>query len=374
MRTLLRYPSCYLAVPMLVSCLATFLTYAVPDAYRGGVYLLAGASVAIIVLDAVVGIRLPPIRTFEAMDFCHTGEGVVALAFAAIVLAFCLVDVALFPIPLIVDPAAYDSLQAGRTFVRHISDMSWVLPPIALLCIRNRLLSSAVILAGFLFPVLVLDRNRLMAALFSLLMVLVLRRRFAAPFPWMTVTLVTLVVAVTFSTLGTLRSGSLDFLTLPFSGFFGHVPEAMKWLLLYATGGVYNFGAILAKGYRNADFLLNQIVPFRGSVATLDTGIPLDAPTINVGTEFLPFLMAFGRAGALGSVLALYAMLLWGVKTLRSRISPFTLLIFLRLAYVCVMSPFAPQAFTWTNFGFLALCLALPKLTFVLPIAERAVP
>ena len=37
---------------------------------------------------------------------------------------------------------------------------------------------------------------------------------------------------------------------------------------------------------------VNQLVPFSGSVATAGTGIPLDAPNINVGTEFLPFLLA----------------------------------------------------------------------------------
>ncbi len=38
-------------------------------------------------------------------------------------------------------------------------------------------------------------------------------------------------------------------------------------------------------------------------------------------------------------------MLLWSVQRLRPTVPLFSLLIFLRVSYVCVMSPFAPQAY-----------------------------
>jgi hypothetical protein len=66
-------------------------------------------------------------------------------------------------------------------------------------------------------------------------------------------------------------------------------------------------------------------------------------------------------------MLALYAWLLWSVRRLRPAVSLFPLLIFLRVAYVCVMSPFAPQAFTWTNVGFIGLCLVMQAFAFLLP-------
>jgi len=34
---------------------------------------------------------------------------------------------------------------------------------------------------------------------------------------------------------------------------------------------------------------------------------------------------------------------------------------------VCVMSPFAPQAFTWTNVGFVGLCLFMQVVAAWLP-------
>ena len=138
------------------------------------------------------------------------------------------------------------------------------------------------------------------------------------------------------------------------------------------TAGPYNFAAILAKGYHNADFLLNQVVPLRGSIATAGTGIPLDSPTINVGTEYFPFLMALGPAGAVAAMLGLYAMLVWSARRLRASTSLFSLLIFLRMAYVAAMAPFAPQAYTFMSAGFIALCLLMQLFAAWLP--QRPVP
>ena len=369
MKALLRYPSFYFTVPMFVSCLVTLACFRLPDNYLPGIYLLAGVSAVFVVVDSVIQIRLPPGSTFAAMQFVGTREGLVAAVFGMIIIAFCLIDVTLFPIPLIVDPSSYATLEDGRAAIRHVSYMSWTLPPIALLCLRNRTSRYLFILVGFIFPILVIDRNRLLAALFSTLVVLALRKKTTAPLPWVTIALLTTIVAATFSVLGIIRTGSLDFLPLPFSDFFQSSPPALKWLFLYASAGIYNFSAILAKNYHNADFLLNQLVPLRGSIATLGTDIPLDAQTINVGTEYFPFLMALGWPGALGAILALYAMLVLSVTLLCWRITPFLILIFLRMSYVCVMAPFAPQAFTWSSFAFVLLCLLCHCFAITLPTA-----
>jgi hypothetical protein len=203
--------------------------------------------------------------------------------------------------------------------------------------------------------------------LFSLALVIVFRRDELKPLPWKMVSALMVVGGSVFSILGALRSGSLDTVTLPFSALYLAAPQGIKWLLLYSSAGPYNFGAMVAKHYINADFLFNQVVPFSGSIATAGTSIPLDASNINVGTEFLPFLLAFGPVGAIVSMLVLYALLLWSVRRLRATASLFPLLIFLRVSYVCVMSPFAPQAFIWTNVVFIALCLAMQTAAALLP-------
>lgn len=367
MRSLLRLPSAYLGLPMLLTCGLTLLAYDLPPGYLDGIVLLVAVSLAIMLFDVLAGLRLPEASRFRARDYAGSREALVALAFAAGIVLFCLLDLTLFPIPLIDAPASYAQMEGGRAHVRHISDMCWVLPPIGLLCTRNRWLRGALMAFGFAFPVLVIDRNRVFAALFATALILLFRRDEARPLPWKTVGLLAIAGGTVFSVLGILRSGTLDTVTLPFSDTYRAMPVGIRWLLLYASAGPYNFAAMLAKHYVNASFLINQLVPMAGSIATAGTDIPLDASNINVGSEFLPFLLALGPFGAAFSMAALYALQRWSVRRLYPRVSLFALLIFLRMAYVCVMSPFAPQAFTWTNAGFIALCLVLQAFAALLP-------
>ena len=372
MRRLLRQPSSFLALPIFAACGLALVTYDFPAAYLDGIFVLSVTMAILMLFDAFAGERLPAFARFRERHYAGTRQAFVALAFAIAVALACLLDLALFPIALISDPATYATMEGGHEHIRHISDMCWVLPPIALLCARSRLLRVVLIGIALAFPVLVIDRNRLFETLFSLALVVVLRRDESKPFPWALLAGVALLGAGVFSVLGALRSGSIEHVALPFSAIYLAAPQALKWLLLYVTAGPYNFAAILSKEYDNASFLIHQVVPLSGSVATAGTGIPLDASNINVGTEFFPFLMALGPAGAVVAMLALYALLAWSVRLLHPQVSLFALLIFLRVAYVCVMAPFAPQAFTWMNFGFIVLCLVLQLLAAILPNRHAA--
>lgn len=367
MKRLLRLPSTYIGLPLLLACGLTLLTYEVSADYLQGLVLLAVVAAFIVMLDVWLGVRLPPLARFRSRNYAGTRDGFVALAFAGAIVLFCALDLLLFPIALFDKPSAYATMEGGHEHIRHVSDMCWVLPPIALLCTRHRWLRNALIAVGIAFPILVIDRNRIFASLFSFAVVILLRRNEARPLPWKSVSLLGVAGAAIFSTLGMLRSGSLEHVTLPFSAMYRAAPPGVQWLLVYGSAGPFNFSAVLAKHYSNASFLLHQLVPMSGSVATAGTDIPLDASNINVGTEFFPFLMAWGPLGAVASMFALYAMLLWSVRRLQPRVPLFALLIFLRMSYVCVMAPFAPQAFTWTNFGFIALCLVLQAFAALLP-------
>lgn len=367
MRSLLRLPSAYLCLPMLLTCGLTVFVYDLPAGYMEGIVLLIAASGALLAFDIMAGLRLPSAQSFRVQSYVGTRESFVALAFATLIVLFCVLDLTLFPIPLIDAPSSYARMEGGRDHVRHISDMCWVLPPIGMLCTRNKWLRTMLILIGFVFPVLVIDRNRIFAALFSTALVIVFRREPSRPLPWKTVLVLAIVGATVFSVLGVLRSGTLETVALPFSDGYRAMPVGIRWLLLYASAGPYNFASLLSKHYANATFLINQVVPMAGSVATAGTDIPLDAANINVGSEFLPFLQALGPVGAIASMIALYAWLRWSVARLYPRVSLFGLLIFLRMSYVCLMSPFAPQAFTWTNAGFIAVCLLLQALVVLLP-------
>ena len=374
MKRLLHWPSAYLSMPILLACGVTLLTYDLPADYLQGVMLLAAVALVIMLFDGARGPRLPPAARFRLRNYIGTRESLVALGYAGMVLFFCLLDLALFPIPLLSNPSSYATMEGGHEHIRHISDMCWTLPPIGWLCARSRWLRNLLILVGVAFPILVIDRNRIFASLFSLALVAALRRDEARPLPWKLILFLGILGGSAFSVLGMLRSGSLDTVSLPFSAMYRAMPEGIKWLLLYISAGPYNFGAILAKHYVNASFLVNQLVPLSGSIATAGTDIPLDASNINVGTEFFPFLMAWGTYGAVASIVVLYGLMAWSVRRVTASVSLFSLLIFLRMAYVCVMSPFAPQAYTWTNFGFIGLCLVMQVLAAWLPDRNAAPP
>ncbi len=367
----LALPSTYIVLPMLVACALTWLTYDVPPEYLEGLVWLVVSSLALAAADGIRGTRRMDWPALRSMHFAGTREGLVALAFAGAIAVFCFIDLVFFPIPLFDEPAAYASMAGGREHIRHVSDMCWVLVPIAMLCTDRRPLRWSLLALGFAFPILVIDRNRLFAALCALGLLMLLRRDRSRRLPWGRGLVLLVGGAATFSVLGIVRSGTLDYVTLPFDDLYRASPPGIKWLLLYATAGPYNFSAILAKGYTNASFLVNQLVPLAGSVATAGTDIPLDAKNINVGTEYFPFLMAWGAGGALLSMGLLYGMLAWSMRRLRDGVSLFALLIFLRMAYVCLMAPFAPQAFTWTNFGFIALCLLMQWLAWLLPVRSN---
>ncbi len=367
MKRLLCLPSTYLGLPILLACGLTLLTYDLSADYLKGLLLLAASAAITVWFDVSTRTRIPEPARFRARHYAGTRDAFVALVFAGMVAFFCLIDLTLFPIPLLDKPSSYALMEGGREHVRHISDMCWVLPPIGLLCARSKWLRNTLIVIGFLFPVLVIDRNRLFASVLSFALVVMLRRDEAKPMPWKSVGFLALAGSSVFSILGILRSGPLENITLPFSAMYRALPLGFKWLLLYGSAGPYNFGAILAKHYSNASFLINQVVPMNGSVVTAGTDIPLDAPTINVGTEFFPFLMALGPVGAVAAIFVLYGLLRWSVRRLRPTVPLFSLLIFLRVSYVCVMSPFAPQAFTWTNAGFIGLCLFMQVLVAWLP-------
>lgn len=374
MNGLLRLPSSYLGLPLLLACGMTVLTYRLPTGYLSGILLLAMAAAGITAFDVLSGLRLPPFERIHACRCAGSREAILALALAALVASACLVDLTLFSVPLFDRPSAYADMSGGRVYVRHVSDMCWALAPIGMLCVRKKWLRNILVGVALVFPVLVIDRNRLMASAFSVAMVLVLRRKAGKPLPWKAVGFLLLSGLGLFSLLGIIRSGSLDAVSLPFSAVYRNAPAGVKWLLLYASAGPYNFGAMVAKHYIDAHFLVNQVVPMSGSIETAGTNIPLDAPSINVGTEFFPFLLALGPLGAVCAIVVLYAMLRWSVRRLRAGSSLFALLIFLRVAYVCVMSPFAPQAYTWTNAGFIGICLLLQTFAAWLPNRKTSSP
>lgn len=134
---LIRWPSMFLWPPMLASCGITYWIYELPSGYLAGLWILGFAASLTLLMDALLGTRLPSVQQFRLQRYAGTRESFLVMALAAGVAVFCLLDVALFPIPLFSDPSSYATLSPLRAHVRHISNMCWILPPIALLCVRH---------------------------------------------------------------------------------------------------------------------------------------------------------------------------------------------------------------------------------------------
>jgi hypothetical protein len=360
-----RSPSIFFSLPLLGSCIIALLTFELPKGYGVGISILMVVAVLAIVFDSILGIRLPARRALQLVPFDRSPECYWVKVLAWSVLVACILDLTLFPLPLL-NPEIYANFDGGRSHVRHISNMCWVLPIVGLLCYPDKRIRVLFIAIGLAFPVLVLDRNRLFASVYGLAVTMVFFSK--RQIPWKTLIASLLGALLLFAKLGQFRSGRLDWVALPFSDFYVAASAGFKWILLYIGAGIYNFSSIMAKGYIDSDFLINQLVPQAGGVETLGSTIPFDEPVINVGTEYFPFLMAWGSVGAVGAALFLYLSLVASVYFFRKRPNIISFLIFLRISYCCVMAGFAPQAYTWTNLGFIALCLLMQIFTYRVPL------
>lgn len=360
---LLRYPSFYIATPFLTSITTYFLSFNFSYQQLPGIGVLLGFAIGAVLFDVCLKVRLPPLSEFRELSFLGTREAFVFVPFGLLIVIFCVLDLTLFPIPLLTDPTTYATFTEGRNHIRHVSSLCWILVPIALLCSRRNSIRVTFLAVAFLFPILVIDRNRLFASLYSLALLVLLR---SYVLPWKQISIALLSGSAMFAFLGSIRTGTLGHLPLPFSELFRFVPPGLQWLLLYASAGVYNFASFVAKDYRNSEFLAFQLLLGDGKMPDQSV-IPLDAPTINVGTEFFPFLLAFRLEGVVLSMIALYLMLLWSVKLVGPTPRFVPLLIFIRVGYVSAMSPFAPQAFTFTNFASIGLFVSLWAVAKLLP-------
>ncbi len=82
MKRLLCLPSAYLALPILLACGLTLLTYDLPVDYLQGLLLLVVIAAAIMLFDVQAGVRIPPATRFRARSYAGTRDAFVALAFA----------------------------------------------------------------------------------------------------------------------------------------------------------------------------------------------------------------------------------------------------------------------------------------------------
>lgn len=271
------------------------------------------------------------------------------------------------------NPLTYAEFNGIGRYIRHISSLCWALVPISFIFCKSRKLRLALILYAIIFPILIVDRNRLFMSFYSLIFCIALappkveaarRPKRSGRFNML---IILLVLAGIFSLLGLFRSGdsllvetSGNVLTsgaFPLRGVFFELPALLQQIVLYVAVPTFNFATIVFYGFRNKEFLLSQFSPFSRDDAYQFAPVMIER--FNVGTEFYPWLLYGGVPWVVFSIVMLVLAFFVAVRLLRKFPNIFSLLIFLKISYSVLFMGFAPQFFILLNLVFILLMVIL---------------
>lgn len=265
------------------------------------------------------------------------------------------------------NPSTYADLSGVGRYIRHLSSLCWVLVPVAFFLVKNRLLKIALIFYAIAFPILIVDRNRLLLVFYVLAFSYAVTRD-GRKVAW-TAFFGVIFLMASFSIIGHFRSGdafavesSGNHLTqnyLPLRDTFFLLPAPLQQIVLYITTPIFNFATIYAESFVNTDFLLRQLSPFGREAFDAYPDSPFLVPRFNVGTEFLPFLTFGGIQFVYPAIFIMYLGLLISAQYFSRQPNVFSLLIFLKISHTIIFMGFAPQFFILLNGGFIGLILIL---------------
>lgn len=271
------------------------------------------------------------------------------------------------------NPLTYAEFHGIGRYIRHISSLCWALVPIAFIYCKGRKLKIALIVYAIIFPILIVDRNRLFMSFYSLIFCIALAPRKAAVAPRskrsgrFNTLIILLVLAAIFSLLGMFRSGDSFIVetsgnvlvsgAFPLRGLFFGLPVLLQQIVLYIAVPTFNFATIVFMGFRNKEFLLSQFSPFSRDDAYQFAPVMMER--FNVGTEFYPWLLYGGVPWVVFSIAVLVLAFFLAARLLRQFPNIFSLLIFLKISYSVLFMGFAPQFFILLNVIFILLMAVL---------------
>ena len=372
------YPSLLLGIPFVVVMLMATLSYDYQLSW-GLVLSFVFPFIIMVLADS----RSKKIFPFK---FLELGEGQI---FYLQLLSFFIVGMGCLDIAyngiVFLDPLKYSKLDQVTSIIRHFSSLCWVLAPVGLLLPMKRYLRTVFILWAFIFPVLVMDRNRLLLTSFSfgvtLLYLGILFKNIRVKLI-ISVVSIFICILIGFSMLGQKRVGESYIFALygDFSGAVAHkgicqppkvipvkpsmqgLPAHLQWIFLYTTTPLYNLSIQYDCEIEDSSILKAQLIPMWKRFN--DVGRPyLVNLALNVGTEYLPFYLSFGFWGVTVAFLLQYLILRWSLIRFFKTSSVFDYLILMRFSYCSLMAGFAPQFFIWTNLGFFLVVFGLDKFS-----------
>lgn len=375
MKALVNSVLVYFLFPICFAFALLLVFFHVPDGFYLSLFTLLAVVVPVILLLRVfVPLKLELNQSFKVMTQERENRFVV-LVFCCAVLLSGPIDVYQNGFKLL-DPASYAEFNGVGRYVRHISSLCWTLVPIAFIFLSN--IKHRLLLIGYalVFPIIILDRNRLLVSFFCLALCLALesflpkKKNTVAPSKKGRIVILSLVMVLTFAGLGFFRSGEDAFIiessggelsedALPLREIFYYLPSLLQQVVLYITTPIFNFSTIVNFDFRNEDFLLSQLAPFGRDMFDAYPYAPVMVPRFNVGTEFYPFLLYGGLPLVLASVVFMACTFLLAGFLLKRYPNIFTFLIFLKIAYAVVFMGFAPQFYLLLNIGFVFMMLIL---------------
>ena len=366
----------YVLSPLLLALALILVFFHIPLElwpYLGALPILA--LVATITIKTTVARRLSVSSSFNT-TFRHRDHCLIIHIFTLLVLASGPVDVYVNGFKLL-DPLSYAELNGNGRYIRHISSLCWTLVPIAYIFHHQAKLKPWLIIYSVVFSIIIIDRNRLLAAFYTLALCSALTPDSAKISPSAIATkarnrllLISMVVIAAFSGLGALRSGLDAFMVessgatlregmLPLRDIFYFIPPLLQQIILYIAMPMVNFATVFSEGFLNSEFLLSQLSPFGRDMFDAYPYAPILVARFNVGTEFFPWLTYGGFLLVVPSFAFMVICFVLAERLFKKLPNIFTLLIFLRLSYLMLFMGFAPQFYILLNIGFIVLMLIL---------------
>jgi len=375
----------YSLVPIWVPVLLFFIFYSVPVDFYGSLLVLPlMVTVAFILVSCLYPISFQLEQSITKMREQERYR-LVSYAFCWLVVIFSALDIYVNGLK-ILTPLTYAELAPGGSHIRHISIMCWALIPISFVFIRSSFVRKIVIFYAIIFPILIVDRNRLLSSFYVLIICSIYFRPHYEDIRYQKLKAIGTFIfpILIFALLGFYRSGSEAFVVqssggvlqegyLPLRNFFFNLSPVFQQILLYVTTPIFNFATVDYHEFINQDFLLSQLSPFDRSAfdSYPDSGVFVSR--FNVGTEFFSWLLYAGIAMVFPVVFFMVLSFLLVARLYMIYPNIFTFLIFLRLSYEMLFMGFAPQFYMLLTLAFVLLMIFFWFFSMLLNLSAREI-
>lgn len=382
----------FLAAPILISALISILTIQYTKSSIVVPIFLIFSALSISFLEILYNEYRP--RDHHEIVLNKTEE-IVILGFGLAVICFCLADLYSHGLTLIdSNRYAYATFTPFQHHLRHFSSLIWLLAILGFF-VKNKYIKALFLISSFTFPVLFLDRNRMLMSAFSLVVMIALgflptRKKVNKTF---VVGFVVTAIAILFAYLGQVRSDNNNILSvlgksrqehmaiiynpvpdillkncvlpdkIPFKVDVNSVNPLVLWIGLYVSVPVYNLATQYDCEARTPVVLKEQMIPAYKGRTNINAILPLANPALNVATEFLPFFLVGGLALSFIILLLAAGSILLVSTYAHVTKNIFVLIFLIRLLYCAAFFNFAPQFFIWTTLGLACILVSLKIAT-----------